>query len=166
MAFVMRAHVNNSIQISNILLCNVTERVSFWFVVTNPSNSSDPIDSTKVKQAIRLERNRINSAFLLDDNTLEFIAIPPTMSPQAERSSQSWLIVFGVILGILGVVSMLFIVSGIKRKRKKHSAEVEDHEDSEDKMKSAETVENGIHHGNIHSPGGVSNEAFEDNTSL
>ncbi|CAI9539376.1 unnamed protein product [Staurois parvus] len=117
MAFVMRAHVNNTIQISNILLCNVTQRVSFWFVVTTPSNSSKPIDSTKVKNAIRLERNRINSAFLLNDNTLEFVDIPPTIAPVASSSNQSWIIVFGVVVGILGLASILLTISGVKRYR-------------------------------------------------
>ncbi|XP_018418563.1 PREDICTED: collectrin [Nanorana parkeri] len=172
MAFVMRAHVNNTIQISNILLCNVTQRVSFWFVVTAPSNSSKPIDSAKVKNAIRLERNRINSAFLLNDNTLEFIDIPPTIAPEANPSSQSWLIVFGVVTGLLGLASILFTVSGIKRYRKNKVAESEaqdeseEQDESEDRMKPVETIENGTPYENVHIPEGVDNEGFEDITPL
>ncbi|XP_073473038.1 collectrin [Aquarana catesbeiana] len=166
MAFVMRTHVNNTIQISNILLCNVTQRVSFWFVVTTPSNSSEPIDSTKVKNAIRLERNRINSAFLLNDNTLEFVDIPPTIAPVTSYSSQSWLIVFGVVAGLLGLASILLTVSGIKRYRKKKIAEAEEPDESEDKMKPAETIENGTRRKNVHIPEGVDNAGFEDITPL
>ncbi|KAM5181668.1 collectrin [Mantella aurantiaca] len=166
MAFVMRTHVNNTIQISDILLCNVTERVSFWFVVTAPSNNSKPIDRTKVKNAIRLERNRINSAFLLNDNTLEFVDIPPTIAPEANPYSQSWLIVFGVVVGLLGVAGILLTVSGIKRHRKKKVAEAEELDESEDKMKPAETTENGTRCENVHIPEGLDNEGFDDITPL
>ncbi|XP_063813438.1 collectrin [Pseudophryne corroboree] len=140
MAFVMRAHVNNTIEISNILLCNMTQRVSFWFVVTSPSNSSEPIVSTEVENAIRLKRNRINSAFLLSDSTLEFVDIPPTFAPEVEASRPSWLIVFGVVLGVLGVGCIFFVVLGIKNKRKRQRAEAEIHD--EDGMTSVETIEN------------------------
>ncbi|XP_044139658.1 collectrin [Bufo gargarizans] len=145
MVFAMRAHVDDTIQISNVLICNVTPRVSFWFVVTSPSNGSEPVQSTKVKNAIRLERNRINSAFLLNDNTLEFLAIPPTFAPVSERSSKSWMIVFGVIVGILGVASIFLVISSIKsKKRKRDHAETEDHGECEDRIQSEETIENGI----------------------
>ncbi|XP_072287395.1 collectrin [Pyxicephalus adspersus] len=168
MAFAMRAHVNNTIQISNILLCNVTQRVSFWFVVTTPSNNSKPMDSSEVKNAIRLERNRINSAFLLSDDTLEFVDIPPTMAPVAISSSDSWLIVFGVMVGLLGVASIYLLVSGIKRYKKKKvtGAEELESDESEDKMKPAETFENGTHCENIHISEGVDNQSFEDITPL
>ncbi|XP_075054304.1 collectrin [Mixophyes fleayi] len=141
MAFVMKAHVNNSIEISNILLCNVTQRVSFWFVITSPSNNSEPIEGTVVENAIRLERNRINSAFLLDDKTLEFLAIPPTLAPEAASSRPSWLIVFGVVVGVLGIISILFVVSGIKRKMRSKIAEAETCDGSEDGMAPVETIE-------------------------
>ncbi|XP_075706997.1 collectrin isoform X2 [Rhinoderma darwinii] len=166
MVFAMRAHVNNTIQISNILTCNVTPRVSFWFVVTSPSNSSEPIKSTEVKNAIRLERNRINSAFLLDDNTLEFLSIPPTLAPEAVPSSSSWLIVFGVVVVILGVASILLVISGIKRKRKRDNAKTEDHDVCEDGIKSTETSENGSHFDNLQFLEGADNEAFENITPL
>ncbi|XP_075119797.1 collectrin-like, partial [Leptodactylus fuscus] len=164
MVFAMRAHVNNAIQISNVEICNVTPRVSFWFVVTSPSNSSEPVQSTEVKNAIRLERNRINSAFLLDDHTLEFLAIPPTLAPEVASSSKSWLIVFGVVVGILGIASILLVITGIKSKRKRNKAKSEDQDGCEERIKSAETVENGAHYDNLQFSEGADNEAFESIT--
>ncbi|XP_073421365.1 collectrin [Dendrobates tinctorius] len=166
MVFTMRSHVDSAIQISNVLICNVTPRVSFWFVVTSPSNISEPLQSAEVKNAIRLGRNRINNAFLLDDNTLEFLSIPPTLAPEVMSSSKSWLIVFGVVVGLLGVVCILFVLSGIKRMRKRKSAKAEDHEECEERMKSTEAVETGSHIDSLQFCEGVDNEAFENITPL
>ncbi|KAM4047478.1 collectrin [Anomaloglossus baeobatrachus] len=166
MVFAMRTHVDNAIQISNVLICNVTPRVSFWFLVTSPSNISEPLQSAKVKNAIRLERNRINNAFLLDDNTLEFLSIPPTLAPEVMSSSKSWLIVFGVVVGLLGVVAILFVISGIKRMKSRKKARAEDNEVCEEGMKSTEGDENGDHIESLQFCEGVDNEAFENTTPL
>ncbi|XP_056415235.1 collectrin isoform X2 [Hyla sarda] len=162
--FAMRAHVNSAIQISDIVICNVTPRVSFWFVVTSPSNSSEPLQSAEVKNAIRLERNRINSAFLLDDNTLEFLAIPPTLPPEATSSSKSWMIVFGVVVGLLGVASILLVVSGIRNRKKRKNAKTEDEENCEERTKSTDTAENGASLCSLDSSEGVDNETFDNIT--
>lgn len=37
----------------NIVVCNETSRVSFWFVVTSPSNGNELIDKSVVEEAIR-----------------------------------------------------------------------------------------------------------------
>uniref|UniRef100_A0A8C2UQL1 Collectrin, amino acid transport regulator n=2 Tax=Chinchilla lanigera TaxID=34839 RepID=A0A8C2UQL1_CHILA len=52
-AFSMRKVPNReTTEISHVLLCNVTQRVSFWFVVTDPSkNHTLPAD--EVQSAIR-----------------------------------------------------------------------------------------------------------------
>ncbi|XP_053312942.1 collectrin isoform X2 [Spea bombifrons] len=116
MAFTMRSYTRDeTFQISNILLCNVTKRVSFWFLVTSPLNDSVPFPGAKVEAAIRHERNRINSAFLLNDKTLEFLEIPPTMASVSESRRSSWLIVFGVIVGLTSVGAMYLVVSGVRR---------------------------------------------------
>ncbi|XP_053561191.1 collectrin [Bombina bombina] len=118
-AFTIRSYTKNDIfQISNILLCNVTQRVSFWFVVTSPSNDSSPFPSAIVEAAIRKERNRINSAFLLDDKTLEFVDILPTLAPATESSRPTWIIVFGVIVSVIAVAIIFLVVSGMLQRRK------------------------------------------------
>ncbi|KAM4700544.1 collectrin [Discoglossus pictus] len=160
MAFTMRSYTqNDTFQISNILLCNVTERISFWFVVTSPSNASDPFPSATVEEAIRSERNRINSAFLLDDKNLEFVSIPPTLVPITESSNSTWLIVFGVIISVVGVTTVYLITSGMIHRRKKRKARTsEEEEDSEDRMKSVETNANGVYFNE-----GLENCSYENN---
>ncbi|XP_048350609.1 collectrin isoform X2 [Sphaerodactylus townsendi] len=117
-AFAMRRYsIQQTTQISNVLLCNVTDRISFWFVITDSSTNSTPIARTDVEAAIRMNRNRINSAFLLNDNTLQFLEIPPTLAPPVEHSVPIWLIVFGVVLCITMVGIICLVVSGIQRKR-------------------------------------------------
>ncbi|XP_068126893.1 collectrin [Hyperolius riggenbachi] len=170
LAFVMRAHVNDTIQLSDILMCNVTERISFSFVVTSPSDRSQPIGKARVANAIRLERNRINSAFLVNDDSLEFIGIPAILTDKVTYN-RSWLIVFGVVLGILGVAAIMFIVSAIRNKRKKNktaSAAEQEQEESDGELKYVESVENGSLYDttiNVHA-GGVDNEAYDDITPL
>ncbi|KAG8450384.1 hypothetical protein GDO86_002875, partial [Hymenochirus boettgeri] len=125
--------------VSNVLLCNMTPRVSFWFVVTSPSNDSDPFPYSEVEAAIRQERNRINRAFLLDDKTLEFVQIPSTMIPNLRSSASSWLIVFGVIVGAIGISIVYLVVSGVTRYRKRMKSP--QHQD-----KTADVIENGRHY--------------------
>ncbi|NP_001079987.1 collectrin, amino acid transport regulator L homeolog precursor [Xenopus laevis] len=144
MAFVMRSYTkNDTFQISNIVLCNSTERVSFWFVVTSPSNESHPVSYSVVEAAVRNERNRINSAFLLNDKTLEFVQIPPTLAPASQSSSSSWLIVFGVVVFVVSVAIAYLVVSGVIRHRKRLKSSEEESQNSEARMKSLDAIKNG-----------------------
>ncbi|GAA6078137.1 collectrin isoform X1 [Tachysurus ichikawai] len=53
-AFAMRSYSKNqTYDVSNILVCNETQRVSFWFVVTSPSDSSQLIPKHTVENAIK-----------------------------------------------------------------------------------------------------------------
>ncbi|XP_055421419.1 collectrin-like [Bubalus kerabau] len=105
------------LQISHVLLCNVTQRVSFWFVVTDPSRNHT-LPAVEVQSAIRMNRNRINNAFFLNDQTLEFLRIPSTLAPPTDPSVPIWIIIFGVIFCIVLVATMLLIFSGIRQHRR------------------------------------------------
>uniref|UniRef100_A0A8D2Q8Y7 Collectrin-like domain-containing protein n=1 Tax=Varanus komodoensis TaxID=61221 RepID=A0A8D2Q8Y7_VARKO len=125
---------------SNVLLCNKTDRVSFWFVVTNSSTKATTFPRSDVEAAIRMNRNRINSAFLLSDDTLQFLKVSSTLAPSAEQSLPNWLIAFGVVLCITLVGILFLIVSGIRQDNKK----IEEREALGQKCDTAITMENGI----------------------
>ncbi|KAL2089516.1 hypothetical protein ACEWY4_014204 [Coilia grayii] len=106
----------------NVETCNVTERVSFFFRVTDPKAAASIIPKADVEAAIRLSRGHINSAFLLSNDTLEFVGILSTLAPPIEPPVQVWLIVFGVVMGFVacvGVSSHRQRVSGQEEKIKK-----------------------------------------------
>lgn len=67
---------------------------------------------------LRLSRGRINDAFQLDDNTLEFIGIPATLAPPVEQPVEVWLVVFGVVMGLVVVMGVYLVVSGIRERKK------------------------------------------------
>ncbi|NXD78841.1 TMM27 protein, partial [Halcyon senegalensis] len=118
-AFAMRRYSSKSrTQISNVLLCNVTDRVSFWFVVTDSSKNVTTVPGSEVEAAIRMNRNRINSAFLLSDKTLQFLKITSTLSPPVEPSTPVWLIVFGVVLCLIVAGIVFLVVAGIQQRKK------------------------------------------------
>uniref|UniRef100_A0A8C4RJK3 Collectrin, amino acid transport regulator n=1 Tax=Erpetoichthys calabaricus TaxID=27687 RepID=A0A8C4RJK3_ERPCA len=84
-AFAMRAYTKD--ESYNVLICNETQRVSFWIQFT--SNASFPFFS------YRSSRNRINSAFLLSDKTLDVACC------------------IGVVIGIVTLGIIAIIVSGV-----------------------------------------------------
>ncbi|KFR15511.1 Collectrin, partial [Opisthocomus hoazin] len=95
-AFAMRRYSSKSAtQISNVLLCNVTDRVSFWFVVTDSSKNMTAVPGSEVEAAIRMNRNRIN------------------------------LIVFGVVLCLIVAELIFLIVAGIQQRKKKNKESTE-----------------------------------------
>ncbi|XP_047699975.1 collectrin isoform X3 [Prionailurus viverrinus] len=118
-AFSMRKVPNReTTEISHVLVCNVTQRVSFWFVVTDPLKNHT-LPAVEVQTAIRMNRNRINGAFFLNDQTLEFLKIPSTLAPPTDPSVPIWIIIFGVIFCIVIVAVMLLILSGIRQRRRR-----------------------------------------------
>uniref|UniRef100_A0A8C3LB92 Collectrin-like domain-containing protein n=2 Tax=Phasianinae TaxID=9072 RepID=A0A8C3LB92_CHRPC len=90
-----------------------------------------------------MNRNRINSAFLLSDKTLQFLKISTTLSPPVEPSTPVWLIVFGVVLSLIVAGIVFLVVSGI-RKHKKKNKESTERENLEEKGEVTITIENGI----------------------
>ncbi|XP_018418558.1 PREDICTED: angiotensin-converting enzyme 2 [Nanorana parkeri] len=104
---------NNDVHISN-----QTERISFYFYVTMPGTVGDVVPKSEVEAAVRLSRGRINSAFYLDDHSLEFLGIPPTLSPATEQPFEIWLVVFGVVAGLLVVALVVLLFLGYKDRKK------------------------------------------------
>ncbi|XP_007951029.2 collectrin [Orycteropus afer afer] len=158
-AFSMRKVPNRgATEISHVLLCNVTQRVSFWFVVTDPSKNHT-LPAVEVQSAIRMNRDRINNAFFLNDQTLEFLKIPSTLAPPADPAVPVWIIIFGVIFCIVIVAITLLILSGIRQRRRKNKGPSEV-EDAEDKCETVIAIENGIPCDALDTKDGCMNEAF------
>uniref|UniRef100_A0A803Y426 Angiotensin-converting enzyme n=1 Tax=Meleagris gallopavo TaxID=9103 RepID=A0A803Y426_MELGA len=70
------------------------------------------------KSTTQMNRDRINSAFLLSDKTLQFLKISTTLSPPVEPSTPVWLIVFGVVLSLIVAGIVFLVVSGIRKHKK------------------------------------------------
>ncbi|XP_050998310.1 angiotensin-converting enzyme 2 [Acomys russatus] len=119
--------------VEDIWVSNLKPRVSFSFFVTSPKNVSNVIPRSEVEAAISLSRDRINDVFSLDDNSLEFLGIHPTLKPPYQPPVTIWLIIFGVVMGIVVVGIIILIVNGIKdRKKKKETKREENPYDSTD----------------------------------
>lgn len=65
-----------------------------------------------------MSRGRINDVFGLDDNSLEFLGIHPTLEPPYQPPVTIWLIIFGVVMGMVVVGIIILIVTGIKGRKK------------------------------------------------
>ncbi|XP_060038995.1 angiotensin-converting enzyme 2 [Erinaceus europaeus] len=110
---------------NNVHVSNLTERVSFNFYVTSPETFA-VIPRMEVEEAIRMSRGRINDVFRLDDNSLEFVGIYPTLAPPYEPPVTIWLIVFGVVMGVVVIGIIVLIITGIKERRKRNQASSEE----------------------------------------
>ncbi|XP_049729321.1 angiotensin-converting enzyme 2 isoform X1 [Elephas maximus indicus] len=110
----------------DVWVSDLKPRISFNFFVTVPKNASDIIPKAEVEEAIRMSRGRINDAFRLDDKTLEFVGIQPTLAPPNQPPVVVWLVVFGVVMGVVVIGIVLLVISGIRDRRKKTQASCEE----------------------------------------
>lgn len=132
LAFAMRKTLpGQEFDVANIIVCKPTSRVSFWFVVTSVDNPLILIEKKHVEEAIRNSRNRINSAFLLTDQTLEFIGIPPTLAAPVVLATEPWLIAFGVVMGAVSAGIIFFLVSAVLQNKRKKKQKTQEEEEAE-----------------------------------
>ncbi|XP_033972614.1 angiotensin-converting enzyme 2 [Trematomus bernacchii] len=127
----------------NVLTYQETPRISFYIVVTNPATPTTYIPKADVEAAIQLSRGRINDAFQLDDKTLEFVGILATLAPPVEQPVTVWLVVFGVVMGVVVLAGVYLVVSGVMERKKKSAK--------------TDSVDNPYEHD------GQTNKAFEEN---
>lgn len=65
-----------------------------------------------------MSRGRISEAFRLDDNTLEFEGIVPTLATPYEPPVTIWLILFGVVMSLIVIGVIVLIITGQRDRRK------------------------------------------------
>ncbi|NXE27194.1 ACE2 enzyme, partial [Ardeotis kori] len=105
-------------QIADIHVGEQTQRISFYLTVSMPGNISDIVPKADVESAIRMSRGRINEAFRLDDNTLEFVGIIPTLATPYEPPVTIWLILFGIVISLVVIGVVVLIITGQRDRRK------------------------------------------------
>ncbi|MGH0190822.1 UNVERIFIED_CONTAM: hypothetical protein FKN15_051221 [Acipenser sinensis] len=120
----------NKLNTEDVIVYNEKPRISFYFIVREPTNNLTIIPKVDVERAIRLSRGRFNSAFLLDDQTLEFEGIRATLAPPPEQPVTVWLVVFGVVFGIVVLAGVYLVITGY-RARKRKAKEQEEKEASQ-----------------------------------
>ncbi|XP_078415661.1 angiotensin-converting enzyme 2 [Cetorhinus maximus] len=143
----------------NVYIFDETERISFCFIITKPTDISSIIPKADVERAIRKNRDRINSAFLLTDDTLEFVDISPTLAPKTEPPVTVWLVVFGVLICLVCIAFVILLVSGIRARKSNRKARAQEPEgDNNELQKTDETP--GTNDEEIVIEKGIKNEAF------
>ncbi|NXS69004.1 ACE2 enzyme, partial [Pandion haliaetus] len=105
-------------QVTDIHVGEQTQRISFYLTVSMPGNISDIVPKADVENAIRMSRGRINEAFRLDDNTLEFVGILPTLATPYEPPVTVWLIIFGVVISLVVIGVIVLIITGQRDHKK------------------------------------------------
>uniref|UniRef100_A0A4W4EFY7 Angiotensin-converting enzyme n=1 Tax=Electrophorus electricus TaxID=8005 RepID=A0A4W4EFY7_ELEEL len=96
----------------NIYTYKETPRISFYFVVTHPTNASRILPKAEVEAAIWTSRGRINGVFQLNDATLEFEGLRATLAPPTEQPANMWLAVFGGVMGVIVCAGAYLVITG------------------------------------------------------
>ncbi|XP_031431043.1 angiotensin-converting enzyme 2-like [Clupea harengus] len=123
----------------NVVTSKETQRISFIFYVTDPRAPATIIPKAEVEAAVRLSRGRINSAFLLSDDTLEFVGLLATLPPPSEPGVQVWLIVFGVVMSLVAGMGVFLIVSGFRDRKRKSKLDDDEEKPVEETENEGET---------------------------
>ncbi|XP_077464098.1 collectrin [Stigmatopora argus] len=166
LAFAMRNHLPDlEFRVDDVVVCEETPRVSFWFVVRRPDDPERLVGGAEVELAIRKSRKRINSAFLLTDRTLEFVGIAPTLLAPVAPATPPWLIAFGVVMGAVGAGFVVLVASSViqKRRTKKENA-ANATEDDDGESGPSKRLENGgarRQSGSVANDG-LANDGFSD----
>ncbi|XP_017550079.2 angiotensin-converting enzyme 2 [Pygocentrus nattereri] len=130
----------------NIYTYKETPRISFYFVVTDPTNASRIIPKAEVEAAFWMSRGRLNGIFQLSDDTFEFEGLQVTLAPPAEPPVTVWLVVFGVVMALVVCVGVYLVVMGAVN-RKRQAKKLEEPENPYDEP-----------------PEGIPNKAFESDS--
>uniref|UniRef100_A0A8D2J4I8 Angiotensin-converting enzyme n=1 Tax=Varanus komodoensis TaxID=61221 RepID=A0A8D2J4I8_VARKO len=123
-AYAMRKYMSETynktvpFQTNDVYVNNVTQRISFYLTVSMPNNVSDLVPRKDVEAAITMSRGRINEVFGLNDQTLEFVGISPTLAPPYEPPVTVWLILFGIVIGLVVVGTIVLIIIGVRDRRR------------------------------------------------
>ncbi|XP_069801979.1 angiotensin-converting enzyme 2 [Dendropsophus ebraccatus] len=151
----------------DVHIFNETKRISFYFYVTMPKDIGNIVPISDVEKAIRYSKERINSAFLLNENSLEFLGIPPTLTAPAEGSITVWIVVCGVVAGLLVIALVVLLVLGQRDKKRKRKADREKQLQAKDEKASDFLVEKTAESGDgfpvaAYETVGEQNPVFED----
>uniref|UniRef100_A0A8C6V2R3 Angiotensin-converting enzyme n=1 Tax=Neogobius melanostomus TaxID=47308 RepID=A0A8C6V2R3_9GOBI len=115
--YLLKKNMNITLTSNDVQTYDETPRISFYIVVKNPAAANQFFPREDVEAAIRLYRGRINDAFQLSDSTLEFVGVPPTLAPPTEQPVEVWLVVFGVVMGIVVLAGVYLVISGIRERK-------------------------------------------------
>uniref|UniRef100_A0A8C5LTG2 Angiotensin-converting enzyme n=1 Tax=Leptobrachium leishanense TaxID=445787 RepID=A0A8C5LTG2_9ANUR len=111
----------------NVEIFDETLRISFLFHVLMPNTAGmEIVPKSKVEEAVRLSKGRINSMFYLDDFSLEFVGIPPTLAGPTEQPFDVWLVVFGIVAGVIVIALITLVALGQRDRRKRKKAKRDD----------------------------------------